>query len=541
MLGREENINILHSAKLLDNQISEKNLALTFVNESSPNSVPAAINSLNLLLATNNYVIKSGLAEPANQISFFPNSMKEAQLADEFEFFLAKLMQLKSKSIQNELICKICYPCFCHVFIAHPCKDAASRFFMKHSEFFSSNMYPCSICDEIFQWNARHLCGDATTESNVPSEKNDLCRNITLKRVLSVDSYDQLQTLLERNRLHLSSISHLIMQKIQIRVEPQLSPSTENYNNHGTSFNHGSNHNPSSFPELEKKSSNNLNNNVDVKYEYGETELKKENETSSNASCVCNSSVLHPNTILHNLKCDFTSLLCADITGNHIAVGCLDSSLRIMDLYQSKMASSLLSLIHNDASFSQHRSSEIESQFIQDFKKSVQCVMGHDKGVTCVEFAKTWPYVLTGSFDSTCRLWNTKSNECAVKYHGHNFAIHDVSISKDDSYFVSAGTDATCRMWAFDQPLEPLRILCRHEGCVNSVDFHPNGRFVLSGGNDTISVMWDLNKAEHVRLFTEQDAQISAVKFAPNGLYCAIGLYFRYQAQFLLIDTLNCF
>ena len=69
-------------------------------------------------------------------------------------------------------------------------------------------------------------------------------------------------------------------------------------------------------------------------------------------------------------------------------------------------------------------------------------------------------------------------------------------------------------------------MLCRHDDSVNSVDFHPNGRFLLSGGNDTVAIMWDLNKAQHVRLFSEQDTQVCAVKFAPNGLYCAVGSYF---------------
>ena len=464
MLGGDINFNVTHSeARPLDSTslIPEKQSNLVFVDESR--SSTSAIKSLNLLLSTNKYVIESGLGEPANQISFFPRPMKETDIAKEFETFLGKLMKTESTPVQNELLSKICYPCFCHVFISHPCQVTANKFFAEHFEVLRNKRHACSVCDEVFDWKTRSLETDQN-ELELPLEKVELLRNVSLKRTLSEEAYRQLQAILKMNQSQLLSISNLIHQKIHIQVIQDPCDQTKPMETTSSVNCSDKNHNFSSTREGSESNLTDkcLNNNVEIKHESNDSAMKKEKQdVTAVETSLRDSSVFHPNVIFHNLKCDFTNLLCADIAMNHIAIGCLDKSVRIMDLHQSKMASSLLSLIKNDVSYSKHRSSDIEIQFTEKFENSLQCYKGHDKGVTCVQFPKSWPYVLSGSFDATCRLWNTVTKECAVKYHGHNYAIHDISISNDDSFFVSAGRDSTCRMWTFDQPKEPLRVLCR--------------------------------------------------------------------------------
>jgi tetratricopeptide (TPR) repeat protein len=95
--------------------------------------------------------------------------------------------------------------------------------------------------------------------------------------------------------------------------------------------------------------------------------------------------------------------------------------------------------------------------------------------------------VLTGSGDSTARLWDAATGKPRSEPLRHDGPVYAVAFSPDGST-VLTGSNNTAGLWdaATGIPLgEPLR----PPGPVLSVAFSPDGRTVITGGNHT-ATMW---------------------------------------------------
>jgi WD40 repeat protein len=67
-----------------------------------------------------------------------------------------------------------------------------------------------------------------------------------------------------------------------------------------------------------------------------------------------------------------------------------------------------------------------------------------------------------------------------------------VAFSPDGSTIATAGVDNAVKLWS--QTGELLRTLPAHRGIVNSLEFSRDGNYLLSGGDDSMIILWDLQK-----------------------------------------------
>lgn len=61
-----------------------------------------------------------------------------------------------------------------------------------------------------------------------------------------------------------------------------------------------------------------------------------------------------------------------------------------------------------------------------------------------------------------------------------------------------------------------------HTDQVNCIAFSPDGKFILTGGNDNLSKLWDVRTAKEVRTFAGNDGRVISCKFDPSSNYVAI-------------------
>jgi transcription initiation factor TFIID subunit 5 len=127
-------------------------------------------------------------------------------------------------------------------------------------------------------------------------------------------------------------------------------------------------------------------------------------------------------------------------------------------------------------------------------------------------------FLLSGSADTTIRLWSLQTYTNLVVYRSHSSPVWDVRFSPQGHYFASASADRTARVWCTSSP-SPLRLLVGHDSDADCLAWHPNCSYVFTGSSspDRTVRMWEVVRGTCVRIFTGHTGNITSIACAPNG------------------------
>ena len=201
--------------------------------------------------------------------------------------------------------------------------------------------------------------------------------------------------------------------------------------------------------------------------------------------------------------------------------------------------------------------------------EKVSILHGHVFNVNCVAFSPDSSLVVTGSNDSTTRVWDAvsghmiavahnfanvstvafspdgtkiaaglwnnvvhiwdwktdKKGETVVSLKGHDAPIHSIEFSPDGQKLVTSSGDGTARIWALQTGSDPTAgaqwnlsaVLKGHQGSVNSAVFSPNGQFVLTSSSDGTARIWSAYGGASVYIFADHDAAVTSAVYSPDG------------------------
>ena len=151
---------------------------------------------------------------------------------------------------------------------------------------------------------------------------------------------------------------------------------------------------------------------------------------------------------------------------------------------------------------------------------------GHQSTVYSISISPDNQYLISGSYDSTIRLWNLHTKTCFGVYKGHFCPILCVKFSPITHYFASGACDKTARLWSINSA-GALRIFVGHLSDVELVDFHPNGLYLITSANDKTIRMWILKSGECCRIFVNYslvNSFIDCMCFSNSGKLLAVGV-----------------
>jgi WD40 repeat protein/serine/threonine protein kinase len=166
----------------------------------------------------------------------------------------------------------------------------------------------------------------------------------------------------------------------------------------------------------------------------------------------------------------------------------------------------------------------------------LQTFEGHTDGVTSVALSSDKRFALSGSIDSTLRLWDITNGVCLRTFEGHTGPVSSVDLSNDGRFALSGSRDKTLKIWDIASG-RCLRTFEGHAHQVNTVCLSIDRRYALSGSNlyrpwgawsdykeDKRTIkLWDIESGRCLRVFEGHTDDVYSVCLNADGRYALSG------------------
>lgn len=125
-------------------------------------------------------------------------------------------------------------------------------------------------------------------------------------------------------------------------------------------------------------------------------------------------------------------------------------------------------------------------------------------------------WVLTSSDDGTAKLWDSKTGKVVKTLAGHADRVRHAAFSKNGKQIVTSSSDKTAIIWdvATSKPLVTLK---GHEWSVLFAQFNSEGTQVITASEDNTARIWNVADGNEVAKLAGHTARVTAASFAPTG------------------------
>jgi hypothetical protein len=136
--------------------------------------------------------------------------------------------------------------------------------------------------------------------------------------------------------------------------------------------------------------------------------------------------------------------------------------------------------------------------------------------VTSVAFSRDDSRIVSGSLDTTVRVWDAKTGQQLLELTGHADWVLSVAWSSDDSCIVSSSVNNTVRVWD-GRPDRALLQLVGHTRIITAVAWNSDGSRIVSGSDDLTVRVWDARTGHALLVLQGHTAMVTSAAFSADG------------------------
>ena len=195
------------------------------------------------------------------------------------------------------------------------------------------------------------------------------------------------------------------------------------------------------------------------------------------------------------------------------------------------------------------------------FKKKLS-IMAHNKGVTIVKIVPNRQKIISASLDGSIKIWKTSSGKLIYHLDAHEKAILTAELLEQGTKFISGSQDGTIRLWnirlgvqigiieIFENSVNSIALtsdgtkvisaldaqikiydlnqfktmnIIKSEKAINALIITPDEKMIVTGGDDNLLRVWDLQTMKQITTLEGHSKQILALKVFSNGRYIVSG------------------
>ena len=138
------------------------------------------------------------------------------------------------------------------------------------------------------------------------------------------------------------------------------------------------------------------------------------------------------------------------------------------------------------------------------------------QGISYLDLSTDGNYIATGSYDEIVRIWKVSDGSLMKELKGHKNTVWNVAFSRDGKLLASCGDDKTVRIWSTETG-ELLHTLQGHKRIVWAVKFSPDGTKIVSCGFDYTIKTWNVADGKLLTDNKEHDETVVDIAFSNDG------------------------
>jgi WD40 repeat protein len=141
--------------------------------------------------------------------------------------------------------------------------------------------------------------------------------------------------------------------------------------------------------------------------------------------------------------------------------------------------------------------------------------------VWSLAFSPQGQTLVSGGAGGGIHVWNVPRGTFRKSVHGHTDSVIGVQFLPGAAGFISGSADESVRLWSAAKTSPPLVSMPAHEPLAFAVDFSPDGKWLASGGRDSVIALRNPATGEVLRKLSGHSGIVYDVAFSPDSQHLA--------------------